>query len=257
MASGVPGPILFILRLEMSTELFSYLHGFYKDLPPLSFSDHDHYWIAACRRLGLKHIRCITAHNLGSMASNTYFYHFMQEERVAAMYPMVFMGFHAGYGFRSLTSKSFSLSVKMPFLAYQSASVFENLKRNDCLWGVPFLLSEDVMSCEFLSHIYPFSFSYLKSSVSDNMAKLISYFTNKVIMVPDRDKAGERGLAKSKRAFNSVGVAVFNIELPSQYNDAGDILKDLLKEIDMGKKFTRHDIFTEKKGNSPETIISL
>lgn len=211
------------------------LNALYGALRPLAESSFSHYWVYAAKRLGLSSIKLLMAGDAVHLHSASFVRRFIDEHRLVAMYPMSFLGIHCGYGFRALTTKEFTQAVFLPFVSYTCHSVIPRMRDGTLKWGVPFLFSESVMDAETLSRFYPISFAYLRSAMSVNLCRMVSCFTDKVIVVPDNDEAGQKASRVMTRSLSRFGIRVYFIKFPASYNDPGDLIKALMagKSIQM------------------------
>ena len=126
---------------------------------------------------------------------------------------VTYLGFKqkpSGVLFRSIVEKKFKiypfLSSKLVFYVSES---FEN-QIEKFKYGTPIVLLEGILDVEAFVYLiqYPYVLGYLTSNVSFILAGVFSSFTDKILLIPDNDKAGNEGKKKSLYNFERFDVKV-------------------------------------------------
>jgi hypothetical protein len=219
---------------------FDILQQVFQKANPAKLYRHNHYWIYTAKKNSLEFLKIISIGDLreAGYPEGTYLNIFMKDSGACLMFPLSFMGFLCGFGFRAIEDKSFTIACFKPFMAYSSNKMVEEYHAGNVVYGLPILLSEGVMDAESLSEIYPLSVAYLGSSVSLGLCEIISHFTNRVIVVPDSDEAGERGYWATQKNLSRYGVQCNRVGMMFGYKDAGEFLKKQSMGEDVGEGFS-------------------
>lgn len=115
-----------------------------------------------------------------------------------------------GLMFRNIKEKDFKVTPfgKTKFMFY-ATEAFEN---NEKVFkpGAPLVVLEGSLDAEAFVHMtgYPFVIACLTANIGPSLTAFIASMTDKVLVVPDSDDAGTRGLEMSKRNLRSLGVRV-------------------------------------------------
>jgi len=162
-----------------------------------------------------------------------------KDDLVPTVAHIAYTGFHfhpLGLLFRSVADKDFRLTPryrKSRLAFYISQRFEENLQHYR--FGRPLVLLEGLLDCEAFAYLtgYPFVMAYLTSGVNAPAAAYISSVTDKVILVPDNDKAGRHGVKQSKLNLES-----FNVQtqvLKTQAKDFGDVMSNPEQDLPAAK----------------------
>lgn len=94
----------------------------------------------------------------------------------------------------------------------------------DIKYGEPVVIVEGAIDCDVMREIYKPTVGLLTSGASDKYVDALSLLTNKVILLYDNDKTGERLTRVDSEKFRK---AKFHVEVMKQYSknkDTGDII---------------------------------
>lgn len=158
---------------------------------------------------------------------------FIETHKTVLIAPCIF-GRLIGYFVKDVSSHLFRIYTATRVKLY---STYEACKKFPYVYGKPFLLSEGPKDANVLSYFYPYSFSYLGGAVSGDTAEFISMMTNKVILAPDMDDAGDRGYKVSLSNFRKNNVSVSKLDLP--FKDPGVAIENLIKGDPTGMDYLR------------------
>jgi len=131
-----------------------------------------------------------------------------------------------GLLFRDVSTKDFrvvnTVFKKLSFYATQS---FDE-KVDEFQYGQPIMLVEGVLDAEACSHLtgYPYVIAYLSSYVNSYLAAVLSSITNRFVVIPDNDTAGEHGLNNSTSNLKLHKSRVKQCKLESK--DFGDVYRN-------------------------------
>lgn len=212
-----------------SVQLLDSFACLYNKLRPLTEFRGSEKWTKITRGCGFSHVKVITSSHLVGQ-QDSYVTNFIRSMGPCAMFPMMFGSTLFGFVFRSLSEKAFSTFSVSPLYLYSASSSISFIDSNRVIpYGFPFVFSEGLLDSELIGAFYPMSFGSMTSHLSDYQAQFISMFTNRVIIVPDNDEAGERGVKKSEENLSKYGVTAHTVKLPDRYEDPGDLLRLLIE----------------------------
>lgn len=162
-----------------------------------------------------------------------------KDDLVPAVSHIAYTGFHyspLGLLFRSVTDKDFRVNPryrKSRVSFYVSQRFEEQLAQYR--FGRPIVMLEGVLDCEAFAYLtdYPFVMAYLTSGVNARTAAYISSITDKVLLVPDNDKAGRHGSKTSKSNLESFNVQT--LILSTQAKDFGDVMMNPEQDLPAAK----------------------
>lgn len=217
---------------------YSSLASIFLKLPELASTKYFHYWVRAAKAFSVPALRLLTAHDYPKDEHQDYIAYFLDDVRSAAAFPLSFFNILSGVGLRSLSSKRFTVIKRYAFASYTSYPAYLLAAKGEVTFGLPLVFSEDVVSAEVLAQMYPLSFAYIRSAVSENLARLISCVTRTVVLCPDRDRAGHFGFLTSRRNLEAVGVSVRKLLPPAGCNDVGDLFKKALRGKSVRTEYT-------------------
>lgn len=214
--------------MSFQLDLLEELSNVYRRLTPLSKFNGEEKWVKISQAVNLSIARVITPAHVGE-GSTSYVKDFIISVGPCAMFPIQFSTTLFGFVFRALNEKAFSTFSLTPLYLYSSTTTLKHFSdRCSYGYGYPFLVSEGFMDAELLGGIWPVSLGMMTSHISDYQAQFISMFTNRVILVPDNDDAGDRGVEASERNLGQYGIHMQVVRIPKTYEDPGDLLHKLV-----------------------------
>lgn len=131
-----------------------------------------------------------------------------------------------GWLYRDLNTKLFLTEQFFEPLIYV-AQAFED-RLSEFQFGDPIVLAEGILDAECVVEMsgFPYVLAYLRSAVSVALMAWLSLLTRRVIVIPDNDAAGEKGVGQNNRKIdwlaNMFGVQVQVLRL-FESKDAGDV----------------------------------
>jgi len=153
-------------------------------------------WVETIRSLGTQSVRYTDPSLTGGLVfpKEQYFMESFLKSYFCLMFPIGMWGHLTGFGLRSVQHKGFK-TYSTHFLIYTSWAAYRD--RGRFRYGTPIVLCEGVKDTEVVSQFWPFTFAYLTAGVSRRVAEFLSYFTNRVLVIPDNDDAGATGSRRS------------------------------------------------------------
>lgn len=155
------------------------------------------------------------------------------------MYPMFFFNTLLGYAFRSIEGKEFTVKNTYPMIGFTASRAMFSLNQYRGKSGQPLILVEGVSDAEAVSSIYPWVIAVMGNKVKNTMAEILHWYTRKVFLLFDNDKAGQSGIQYSLDSLGTsckVTPLVYPKDCP--YKDPaemvadgdGDTIKEMIKE---------------------------
>ena len=114
----------------------------------------------------------------------------------------------------------------------------------DFKYGDPILLVEGHLDRDMMATIYPNSLGIMTSHLSKSQIKILTYLTNKFILMLDNDEAGIQGQKAAK--YQLKGNKILELKHDYRLKDAGDLVK-----LDR----TNHRLFEEISENYKNQIL--
>ena len=93
----------------------------------------------------------------------------------------------------------------------------------DFRYGLPLLLVEGHLDRDMMSTIFPNTLGIMTSHLSKSQIKILSYLTDKFILMLDNDEAGKSGQSFAK--YQLKGNKVLELKHDYRLKDAGDLVK--------------------------------
>lgn len=104
----------------------------------------------------------------------------------------------------------------------------------DFRYGLPIILVEGHLDRDMMAEIYPNVLGIMTSHLSKSQVEILSYLTDKFILMLDNDEAGKSGQKSAK--YQLKGNKILELKHDYRLKDAGDLVK-----LDI----TNHNLFEE------------
>lgn len=144
---------------------------------------------------------------------------FLQFYQEVLMIANIISGTVTNLTFRSISlKKEFNKWGTTKSLFYGLGDLDKNFRYGDMIVLVEGHLDRDMMKT-----LYPNVLGVMTSTLSKNQVELLSYLTNKVVLMLDNDEAGKYGMRKAKSQLKDFEVHV--LEHYGKLKDAGDLAK--------------------------------
>ena len=114
----------------------------------------------------------------------------------------------------------------------------------DFKYGTPILLVEGHLDRDMMATIYPNTLGIMTSHLSKSQINILSYLTNKFILMLDNDEAGIEGQKTAK--YQLKGNKIMELKHYNKLKDAGDLVK-----LDI----TNHKLYEEIVENYKQQIL--
>ncbi len=184
-------------------------------------------WLKVLTNAGRpEHVRFVIPSMFPAPIAGAYPIKFMVKQQCALMYPLGFFDVVTGFGLRSLTDKKFCVYSTIPFALYTSYPAI--VYRHGFEFGTPIILTEGVKDAEVVAMRYAYTFSLQGSTVSAQLAEFLSMFTNTVIIVSDKDEAGDKGRKTTTSRLKKHKVQSHYVFFPGKWKDIAEIYEEAL-----------------------------
>jgi hypothetical protein len=211
------------MYLKKDSKIFS----IYNNLPLLKDMNSNDRYVVIAKKLNLYRFKVITFQDIDR--SEGYLYNFLVNNGPSMIYPLVMSHCLLGYNVRTIAVKDFRCLPVSPFYLYSSHTAIEYLNSKLLPYNTPLMFSEGAIDSDFLSTIYPLSFSYMTSGINSITSQFISTLTSRIIVVPDNDRAGSDGEKKTIYNMKKHGVKVDVLRVDSSFKDSGEVLDALIR----------------------------
>jgi hypothetical protein len=228
----------------------NYFCTLYQNLPSIKDIAADDRACKVSKYLNIPHWKIITPSDVMRDHSNVSL--FLKSAGPSIISPLTLSNQLMGFIFRSIHDKSYNILSLNNLYFYSSYRTMCYVLNNNIPYGTPYLFSEGMFDSECLSQIYPLSFSYLTSGISDVLAQFLSMMTNNVIMLTDNDTAGNNGFDKSSSILSKYNVKCMRLAISTEFKDAGDLLDQV---VSSGKP-ANQNLHIQLLSNSVDSLFS-